>query len=261
MKRRHLITTTAIAALIVTAGCGGMPDGVLDKEEMASLIVDIHKGEAAIDLSNGGMMSDSMRQVVRRSVYEAHGVTEADVDSSYVYYGHHIEDYLEIYDMVIEQLHTQLENSEAVTTLTASNSVMGDSVNIWPYAQRIKLGPGAPARLLTWELTRDDSWTDGETFNWGFKVLNSETPVHVRMLADYADGTIEWIDGRSSSDGSWMTMAYTLDTVSKPLRIYGIAEITGSDKEYVYLDSIMLTRTHPDSQFKTIRYRYKRFKP
>jgi len=248
--------------MTLTAACDRTPEGVLSKEEMAALIVDIHKGEAAIDLSNGRLMSDSMRLAVRQSVYDAHNVTGEQFDSSLVYYGHHIEDYLEVYDMAIEQLQTQFDNAEAVGLQTAQTAVTGDSVDLWPLPRRVLLGPASPARMITWELNRDSSWEPGDTYYWGFKVVNSESPVNVRMLADYADGTVEWIDGETHAEGRWLTLAFTLDTVSEPLRIFGIAQADGAASQYVYLDSITLTRSHRNADApQLIRYRYRRFKP
>lgn len=260
MFKSHVIAPVTFAALLLAAACSGVPDGVLDKEDMASLMADIHKGESAIALSDGRFYSDSMRYVVRKSIYDAHGVTAEEVDSSLRYYAHHIEDYQEVYDMVIEKLKTQYDETGAYV-VDNMISLSGDTVDVWTSARRLAIGPQSPSRFLTFELTPDDNWKPGDTYVWTMKTLNNETPVSMRLLADYSDGTIEYLDNMSQPGEGWVSMTYTLDTVSTPLRFYGIAEFKPSADEYIYVDSISLSRRHKDDGIGIIRYRYKRFKP
>lgn len=49
-----------------------------------------------------------------------HGVTREQFDTTLVWYGHHIETYMKIYDRVVERL--KAENEEAKKLLAEENS-------------------------------------------------------------------------------------------------------------------------------------------
>ena len=83
---------------------------VLGKKEMASLLTDVHKGESLIEINHNQFSSDSMRRVMKQSVLDAHGVTQQQWDSSLSYYGRNIEQYIELYDIVIAGLEQELKN-------------------------------------------------------------------------------------------------------------------------------------------------------
>lgn len=235
---------TAMLSMLVCAACNSVPGGVLDKDEMASLLADIHKGEAAIDVNLTQLSSDSMKRVVRQSVYDAHHVTQEDVDSSLRYYGHHIEDYLEVYDKVIAQLETDLENSNAVIMLDSQITVAGDSVDTWAGAKRIWIDRKSPIQALTFELNRDENWEAGDIYSWSFKTINQHNNVDMRILVDYDNGMTEYMDAHTNADG-WITATIKIDPEEKPMRIYGYAEFNNNTHSRIYIDSISLIRTRP----------------
>ena len=99
-----------LCILLLAAACDRRPDGVLGKEDMARLLADIHKAEIVAE-TNTRTYNDSLKRVLRQSVYARHGVTTEDVDSSLSWYGYNMEKYLEVYDRVIEILEKERDDA------------------------------------------------------------------------------------------------------------------------------------------------------
>ncbi|MDE6458729.1 MAG: DUF4296 domain-containing protein, partial [Muribaculum sp.] len=93
MRRLLLLPVAYIGAALLFLSCDRTPDYVISPDDMASLLVDIHKGEGVVDLNSSAYRGDSARKVLKQSRYMRHGVTAEQVDTSLEWYGHNIEKY------------------------------------------------------------------------------------------------------------------------------------------------------------------------
>jgi hypothetical protein len=225
---------------------------VLDQEEMASLMADIHIAEAVVDLDPRKYGSDSMKLMLKQSIYEAHGITAEQVDSSYAYYGRHIEDYMKVYDRTIEILTERQQEM-----LTASNNLViaeGDSVNIWPLDRRFEFSHRSASRLLTFSIPADSNWHDQDVFALRFKLVTTKTPPVARMVVEYADGSSAFnvVAGRNSG---FDELCVRVDSARYPQRILGYILTKPRENEVVRLDSISLVRMRGElaNRFFTLR--------
>ena len=91
MRRAAAIIMAASVCLLVLTGCSSVPDGVLPPGKMASLLADMEIGESVVESDPSSWRSDSLKMVLRQSIYERHGVTSEEVDSSLAWYGAHVE--------------------------------------------------------------------------------------------------------------------------------------------------------------------------
>lgn len=236
MKR--LFYLTAVFPLLL-AGCGEKNKVVLDTDEMASLMADIHIAEAVIDLNRVEFEDDSSRMVLKQSIYAAHGVTPEQVDSSYKWYGHHIEDYMKVYQKTIEIL-----NERQGDLLSASNrqvAVAGDSVDIWPMARRFEFSRRTPSRLITFSIPADSNWQHNDVFTLRFNMATSQNPVTARMVVEYADGKSYYNLAAGKNKGA-SEVSVRVDSTLSPLRIAGYIITRPENNEIVRLDSISLVR-------------------
>lgn len=235
--RRLFYIILAIPLLI--ASCGKKNDMVLGKEEMASLMADIHMAEAVVDLNYQRFPSDSTRMALKQSVYLAHEVTPEQVESSYVWYGHHIEEYMEVYDRTIEILKER--QKEMLSASTERVAVAGDSVDIWPMSQHLEFSRRSPARILTFSVPADSNWQDNDVFTLNFNMVGSANPVTARMVVEYADGTSAFNLAAGVSKGQ-QRVSVRIDSTRTPVRILGYLLTTPKGNETVRLDSISLVR-------------------
>ena len=104
----HLIAKPSILAMalamlmIFVSGCKKTPDWIIQPEEMAQLMADVHTAEAVVDYNYSSFPTDSTKQALKQSVFAAHGVSSEQVDTSLVWYGNNIEQYIKVYDRTLD---------------------------------------------------------------------------------------------------------------------------------------------------------------
>ncbi len=116
MGLRFLTYSLCVAAAsIVIGGCRRVPDGVIPPEDMAVIMADTYMGEGVVDMNNSVFPNDSSRMVLKQSIYASHCVSREQVDTSFVWYGHHIEEYIKVLDRT-EEILKERQHSLAVTS-------------------------------------------------------------------------------------------------------------------------------------------------
>lgn len=244
--------------------CTKLPDGVLDKKEMTSLLVDIHKGESVVETQRGVYASDSMKKVVKQSILLKHGVTQAQLDTSFVWYGNHIEDYLSIYEDVIKHLEDDLKETKGNKSQTPVFAE-GDSIDIWPMSHTYRLSDRDVLRNIVFEIPKDNTWQNGDNYNLQFKLINSRQQVpqiKATIYARYDDGRVEFRPS-SALNNDWLKVRLVTDSTSQPSVIFGAISYQLEGGENIYLDSVSLVRTRNrrDTYFERNGQRTYVFKP
>lgn len=121
-----------ILTMFAICACDDRPKGVLSRGEMEDVLYDYHIAQGLIE-----QLPDSVREKVAQdyinAVYQKHDITEAQFDSSIVYYNRNTRDLLKIYDNLKERFG---EASEAIQMETGTNDMTaifagGDTANIW----------------------------------------------------------------------------------------------------------------------------------
>ena len=254
---RNLPAILAVAALVLLIGCRTTPDNVLTPDEMADLLVDIHHAEAVADVQYSMYSPDTMRAALRQSVYDRHGITQADFDTSLAWYGRHIEKYIDLYDVVIERLEKQAE--QAGTYRGGSGSLSGDSIDAWDGSPHYVLTRRSPMHFLDFNLARDDNWKNGDSYTWQFKVFNRLSPMEVGLFVDYGDGSTDYMTSNVEQDG-WFRTTVVLDSLRDPQSVYGFILVEPRDDEEIYIDSLSLIRKRFVENTYHSRYHQRRFK-
>lgn len=223
--------------------CRKTPDGIIPPDEMASLLADVHKGEGIVELNQSKFATDSMKMLMRQSVFARHGVTADMWDTSLVWYGHHLEQYIEVYDKVIEQLESELKTADVASQGAGTQmEVVGDSVDAWPLSRLYRFAANQPSDIVKFALRRDDNWEPGDIYTLRFRLTNHLSPLMWRLAADYNDGTTDYTYGTTGSDG-WTEVAFAVDTAKTANHIRGTLMMTPVTGEAAYVDSISLVRT------------------
>jgi hypothetical protein len=235
----------AAATLLTAASCHRTPDGVLSQEEMAQLLADIHLADAIVqDRRMGQLDSDSLRQTVKNAVLAKHGVTQAQLDSSFHWYGHNLPRYIEVYERVDTILGDSLRaiNMAAHQELTAA---AGDSVNVWYLPQSVTFSQRSASTFVTFSIDADSTWERGDVYQWQMTVENNNSPLHLTMLVDYANhnGTTEVLEGAEVKEPGRASVEFRLDSTMNAKRIYGFMQLSPREGERAFVDSIKLIRT------------------
>ncbi|MDE6010978.1 MAG: DUF4296 domain-containing protein [Muribaculaceae bacterium] len=252
---RRQILTSLLAAL-ATAACSRIPGNVIEPEDMAQLLADIHIGEGVTDQS-GDFRSDSMRRVLKQSIYARHGVNSEKVDTSMIWYGRHLDEYQKVYDRTIEILEEKYADATA-NAVGAAMAIAGDSVDVWNLSGHLSIAGVDRPQYFTFSLESDENWNPGDAYTWKFKTINNADPVGMRIMVDYNDGFTE-VTTSSTADDGWHNVQLSLDSTRTANRIYGVATFHVNPDNHLYVDSISLVRKRVNPIAYSLRYRQRSY--
>lgn len=251
--------TAIVLVGILAVSCNKIPSYVLQPDDMASLMADIHVGESVIDLNRSQYPDDSTKMMMKQSVLARHGVSQQELDTSMEWYSHHLSYYMDVYDKTIEILERRI--AETGNRIAAENiSVAGDSVDVWSSAMMLAVNRLSPSQYITFSLQSDENWELGDSYTWRAKFVNSSEPSVWGIMADYADGTTEYITADVSGDG-WREIKFVADSTKEARRVYGYINIESRPGTTLWADSIMLIRNRVDRERYHHRYQQNKLVP
>jgi len=102
---RFYITLLIVSTLL----CACRPKGILHSWEMRELLVDLHKTDALFQVMGMQHSPSETKAVYYAQVLDKHGVTQAQFDSSLVWYTAHPQLFDKIYPKVIAELKAEEE--------------------------------------------------------------------------------------------------------------------------------------------------------
>lgn len=237
-------------AVLLLPACSSKPDMVLDEDEMIDLLTDIHKSEAIIETNPQKFMGDSLKAVVRQSVFAKHGVTQEEYDSSIVWYGHNVGKYIKVYDGVIAALEDEeLELAQAespkgvkVKRVKKRYPSAGDSADIWDKERSWILMPQYHRSIIRFDISQKPDDRSGDFYTFTYRLRNAATSVKAFIGADYYDGTTSFAYRTSGVEGE-SQLKLQCDSTKRVKRVYGYISAEPAARECIYVDSIMLLRT------------------
>ena len=96
----------ALAAIVLSA-CAVRPSGVLGKRKMQSLLIDLHRTDGMLQVMGYNYGHDAEVEAYYQWVLDKHGVTQAQFDSSLVWYTDHPLLFNRVYPRVMDKLQTE----------------------------------------------------------------------------------------------------------------------------------------------------------
>ena len=253
MKRALFV----ILSILIMASCHRHPDYVIGEKEMEDLLVDIHKAEAVIESNYNIYNNNATKKKLREAVFLRHGVTQEQFDTTLVWYGHHIDKYMEIYDRVAERL--RAENEEAKKLLAEENcqsmTQAGDSVDVWKQKRFHLFDSRLPSNLLTFDIATDENFRIRDYFELRFKVLmlpelNVKPQVYMAVRHANNDLAYNWVDVEKEG---WCTLSVQADSAKSISRVFGYIVLPMQlVPEKMYVDSLTLIRRHYNDRIPAV---------
>lgn len=190
MKRGALIPI--LCSLILLACAPSRPSGILDEDEMTDVLVDFHLAQGMAEAQDGN--SDITRYKYIQAVFRKHRITEAEFDSSMVYYSGRSEEFTHIYDNVVTRVRAQAERlgleAAASQDRFASLTSEGDTANIWLGKDFACVIPNQVGCIYSFQMKADSTFRPGDSFLWRFKtqfVARSMNNEAIALLNFYYD--------------------------------------------------------------------------
>lgn len=256
---KSIFYISVLLGVLFLGGCRKTPSHVIPPGKMASLLTDIYKSESTMDMNYKDYRADSSKIALREAIYRRHKVTEEDFDTSLYWYGHNIEEYMNVYDDVIERLQKEIDLSDAEVSRTTVTAI-GDSVDAWMLSPRFAVTNNIVTKNLSFELFHDDNWEKGDNYTWNIKIIHTQSPVEMLLGAAYEDGLIEWITNTANENGRF-SYTFVPDSTKNLERVFGNINFTPQGKEIVFVDSISLIRTRTNRQNYHKRFSQKKVNP
>ena len=164
---RSLLNNIAFA-LIVTwvVGCKpGVPSDLIQPDDMEEILYDYHIADG-MAMADGNYENVSyLRTVYREAALQKYGVTQAEFDSSLVYYYRHTEQLYEIYDRLSKRLNeesTNLGSTANEMSQLGGEVGQGDTTTVWTYPQTVVMLPAPPYNVLSFSVKADSSYHAGD---------------------------------------------------------------------------------------------------
>lgn len=99
-RKSGMLLLLVVAAVVI--GC--RPRGILHSWEMRRVLVDLHKTDALMQISGLQYGHEEAKNYYYAQVMDKHGITQAQFDSSIVWYTAHPQLFDKIYPRVLKQL-------------------------------------------------------------------------------------------------------------------------------------------------------------
>lgn len=189
-----------IALSLVAVSCEDRPEGVVSKGKMEDVLYDYHIAQGVI----GNISYEERGQANKyiNAVFEKNGITEAEFDSSMVYYNRHAEDLKDIYKNLNERFEDDantLQLQSGGNEMIAKYSLDGDTADIWNGRKLYILRNSPYLNRQTFTFKADSTFRRNDHFvftaEFDFIRENMEDRDHFLWMAL----TVRYKDGKSIS--------------------------------------------------------------
>ena len=102
-----------------TVGC--RPRGVLSNREMRDVLYDLHRADGAIEVAGYTYRQSAEVSGFYKNVLDNHGITQAQFDSSLVWYTDNPQIFNKIYPKVLERLEADFEREKQLREANRKN--------------------------------------------------------------------------------------------------------------------------------------------
>lgn len=194
---------------LLTACKPPLPNGVLSEGKMEDVLYDFHlaQGMAETVPFDEGHTLEQVRYEYLQAVLKKHDITEAEFDSSLVFYCSDLTRMNRIYSHLTARLQRE---ADALGVATGPRDVFegltaeGDTANVWRDRPLFVVKSQVMDNLQAWEQECDSTWEPGDDVLWRFSV---------QMLAK------NFRTGDSYAD---LVIHYTNDSIRSHLAMVGI---------------------------------------
>ena len=236
-----------ITLICMTASCSRVPKHILSERKLRVVLYDMLIGEAMIEIKIDSFQTNSDRQAVFDAIFSKHRITQAQYDSSLIWYGKHLDLYMNVYKLALKDVNENYAALGDMTPVALSGEIsMQDSVDIWFFKRYDVFKPEIAFNTLTFDIIPSEPYSAGSAYHfmlsvWGIPADLKPKPV-IHLNAVQAD-TIISVRKEIEGDGDYETTLSTLND-RQVLRIYGYVSLNAADPAFhrVYLNDIRLMK-------------------
>ncbi|RGM46847.1 MULTISPECIES: DUF4296 domain-containing protein [Bacteroides] len=249
-KKRFQWCSIILLVFCLTACQVKRPKTVLSDAKMENVLYDFHIAKA---LGEDIPYGESYKRVLYiESVYKKHGITQADFDTSMVWYARHPDVLTKVYEKVNQRLKSQRDGINHLIALRDNKpkeSLPGDSIDVWIWQHVYELTGMPLDNKIAFILPVDTNFKDRDTLKWTVRFrFNNGKPDSVlaplmAMQILYDKDTIN--DLLKIKEPITETLTLTADTFGKIKEVRGfIYYPMQKTVQSLLVDQISLMRYH-----------------
>lgn len=240
-----------LIAFILLTACSNRPDGVLDRSDMKEFLVELHLLDGVLATKPPGNIQRE-KEYYYNALMRKHGITQADFDSSLVYYASKPKSFERMYTQVVKQLEDfelQLKSDTIRQLLPDTLLKVPSSYELWSLDSSYVYTPDSSWNDLAFSI-KDTALLTGDTYRLFLRMrrapADSSANARIALRIHYADGTIDSLTQSVKNDSVLRRYRFNFQ-VSRNLKIDSLSGfLLGADRRAgtpsVHIDSISLKR-------------------
>lgn len=194
MTTRRLATFLAAAMALLLVACKpSVPSEYISPGEMEDLLYDYYMSQAMADVDTKDGRMGYNRRVYFLAVLKKHGLTEAEFDSSMVYYYSRADYLRKIYSSLQDRIGEETTGA-AAAEMRKRFVVGGDTADVWRDRKAFFLTPAVPYNRMDFTIKADTAFRKGDTylisFDTNFLYQSGTKDATLYMAVRYASDSI-----------------------------------------------------------------------
>lgn len=254
LYRLHSLFIAFFIGVMVLMGCKPqVPSTYIQPDDMEDILYDYYLSQSMARYSE---QQDFNQSLYYQAVLKKHGVTEAEFDSSLVYYYTHADRLGKIYSSLSDRMnHEAVRLGASVSEIGKYSglSSTGDTANIWRDRTVAMLLPVAPYNRLDFTIVKDSTFRKGDSFQFNMKVdfmyQSGYKDCILYVAVDYENDSTAIYQTRITYSGmSSLAIPANRDLEIKQLRGFIFLGQSGDEsnmQKLMFIDGIQLIRFHP----------------
>ena len=240
--------------MFLLMACDDRPKDVLSRGKMEDVLYDYHIMQGIID-ELPSEEREAKAQDYINAVFEKHGITEAQFDSSIVYYNRHTKDLHKIYSNLKERYSTV---NDEIQLVNGNNDMMavfatgGDTTNLWNSAKLLALRNKDLLNRESFTIQADTSFRRQDQFILTLNPLfirenqgDYDIQLHVGLSILYASGKHAGMTRMLNTSGiQQLTLQTSPDEDIKTITGFFYYRGKKTTRNLCLIDNISLVRMH-----------------
>lgn len=167
MRHSSVLCLLVLAIVVLVASCKPtVPSGIIQSDEMEDLLYDYHLADAMARQASGNY--DQNLQAYHAAVLKKYRVTNAEFDSSMVYYMRHATLLHDMYEHIAERMSKDAQAMGSSVSMNSGaegfNTASGDTIDLWKGPQSLVLIPNEPYNLYSFHFKPDAKAQRGDDY-------------------------------------------------------------------------------------------------
>lgn len=168
-KSRHILLI--MAAALAFACKPTVPSQYIQPDELEDILYDYHLADAMAEEANNGEDAQYNKILFRQAVLKKHGITQAEFDSTLVYYTRHADRLHSIYDNLYNRFADEakaLGSTVGEANRFGNITSAGDTANVWNGEKALLLTANAPYNVAEYDIRTDTTYHTGDKMMLSF---------------------------------------------------------------------------------------------